>query len=115
TAMVAALGSAEPQSQTPPNPGERAIIRNFATMTDAELREAMNEFWRAGGYQYETLRDQAYFSEMEYFLRDFVGNVESREVLDLCCGDGRELRNLTDVKRAIGIDISDCAIEIAKR
>jgi len=115
TAMVAALGSAAPQSQALPNSGEREIIRNFATMTDAELREAMDEFWRAGGYLYETLRDQTYFSEIDYFLRDFVGNVEGREVLDLCCGDGWQLRNFSGAKRVIGIDISDCAIEIARQ
>lgn len=46
------------------------MIRDFASMTDSELRDAMNEFWRGGGYRYVTPRDEVYRAEIDSYLDD---------------------------------------------
>lgn len=88
-------------------------IRSFATMTDAELRDAMNDFWRDGGYQYVTLRDKAYFAEIDSYLDDFIDDATGLTVLDLGCGKGRVIPKLDHAKQVIGVDVSDEAIRLA--
>lgn len=110
--MMAALPpAAPPLAPASPVPD---MIRNFASLSDEELREAMNAFWRKTGYTYQTARDRAYFSEIDAHLVDFVGDAEGCDLLALCCGDGNHLTHFDRARSVIGIDLSDVAIEKAK-
>jgi ubiquinone/menaquinone biosynthesis C-methylase UbiE len=93
-----------------PDPG---LITKFAALSDAEFKSAMDSYWRNGGYKYETLRDQAYYRELDRLIGAFVGDGAGKNILDLCCGRGRLAEILSPTARVIGVDISDAAIEIA--
>ena len=113
--MIASLEPETRPSEAWPDGDEPGVIRQFATLTQLQLRDEMNTFWRRGGYLYETLRDRTYTSEIDAYLADFVGDCEGRDVLDLCCGNGHHLKKFVRAARATGIDISDAAIEFAKQ
>ena len=58
----------------------------FAELSDSELKEAMDRFWRNGGYVYETLRDRTYYAEIDRYISEFIGDGRNQTILDLCCG-----------------------------
>lgn len=92
---------------------DQGLIEVMATLDDMAFRQAMNRFWSAGGYIYTTLRDQAYYAEIDAYIDDFVGKAEGQQVLDLCCGVGR-LGNLVSGARQItGVDVADVAVDMA--
>lgn len=93
-----------------PDPG---IIAQFPAMTDAELRHAMDRFWRHGGYLYETLRDRAYYEELDRLIAEYCGTAAHERVLDLCCGTGRLGALLGGAATIAGIDISTVALGLA--
>lgn len=95
-------------------PPEPLVIRNFSSMDIAEMRAAMNDFWRDGGYQYVTRRDKAYYAEIDAYIDDFIDDAREMDVLDLCCGNGRAIPKLASARRTIGIDLSNEAIRQAR-
>jgi SAM-dependent methyltransferase len=94
-----------------PEPG---IIAQFPAMTDAELRHAMDRFWRHGGYVYETLRDRTYYEELDRLIEAYCGAASGERVLDLCCGTGRLRGLLRGAVSITGIDISTVAWAMAR-
>jgi ubiquinone/menaquinone biosynthesis C-methylase UbiE len=97
-----------------PNLPDQGLIVNFADLSESEFQEAMDKFWRNGGYIYETLRDQTYYAEIDRYISEFVGNGSNQNILDVCCGTGRLSKIILESKRVTGIDISEVAIEIAQ-
>jgi 2-polyprenyl-3-methyl-5-hydroxy-6-metoxy-1,4-benzoquinol methylase len=94
---------------------DRGMIEALATLDEQSLRSAMNRFWAAGGYVYPTLRDRAYYREIDAYIDEYVGQAQGLEILDLACGTGR-LDALAAMADTIeGIDISDTAIEMARK
>ncbi len=49
------------------------------------------------------------------FIRDCVGNVKGKKVLDLGCGYGRMLESMNGYEKYVGIDYSNLYIEKAKK
>lgn len=94
-----------------PEPG---VIAQFPAMTDAELRHAMDRFWRHGGYVYGTLRDRTYYDELDRLIAEYCGAAAGEQVLDLCCGTGRLGTLLPGARSITGIDISAVALGIAQ-
>lgn len=93
---------------------EDGVIAQFSALTDAELRAAMNDFWRRGGYVYGTVRDRAYYDELDRLIEAYVGAADGAEVLDLACGTGRLARLLPGARRVLGIDIATTALAQAR-
>ncbi len=94
-----------------PDPG---VLVRFSAYSDDEFRDAMNKFWRNGGYLYSTLRDQTYYAEIDRYLVDYIGNGADRSILDICCGTGRLRDIVTDSESVVGVDISEVAIGMAR-
>ncbi|HWT09233.1 MAG TPA: class I SAM-dependent methyltransferase [Roseomonas sp.] len=104
-----------PEADDDPVLPEPGIIAQFPAMTDAELRHAMDRFWRNGGYVYDTLRDRTYFAELDRLIADYVAPCDGEVVVDLCCGTGRLQNLVTGAREVIGIDISTVALGIARQ
>ncbi|MBR0679257.1 class I SAM-dependent methyltransferase [Roseomonas eburnea] len=102
------------EAETDPILPEPGIIAQFPAMTDAELRHAMNQFWRNGGYVYETLRDRSYYEEIDRLIADYLGPCAGEEVLDLCCGTGRLARLLAGARSVLGVDIATVALTMGR-
>jgi SAM-dependent methyltransferase len=107
--------------ETPPAPGEGPVlpepdvVSRFEALDDAGLRRAMDGFWQAGGYRYETLRDRTYCAEIDSLLTEHAGPCEGLAVLDLCCGTGRLGRLMPRAGSVLGIDISAVALTLARQ
>jgi ubiquinone/menaquinone biosynthesis C-methylase UbiE len=101
-------------NQNKPVLPDQGRIDYFADLSEPEFKEAMNKFWRNGGYVYETLRDKVYYSELDRYISEFIGNGNNRTFLDLACGIGRLDNVIQNANHITGIDISDAAIEIAR-
>jgi SAM-dependent methyltransferase len=101
------------ESEKDPVLPEPGIIAQFPAMTDAELRHAMDRFWRQGGYVYDTLRDRAYYEELDRLIGAYCGAATGERVLDLCCGTGRLGALLPGAAAVVGIDISTVALGLA--
>ncbi|NVO17012.1 MAG: class I SAM-dependent methyltransferase [Rhodoplanes sp.] len=109
---LAALDAAPPAAD--PLPSESGQIVKFETLDDVQFRDAMNAFWRAGGYRYDTRRDKAYYEEIDELIATRVGDGAGDTVLDVACGSGRLAGILTAAERVVGVDVSDAAVEIAR-
>src|ERR1700687_2632720 len=94
-----------------PDPGS---IFQFGPLTIGELREAMDAFWRNGGYLEETLRDRSYSVEIDSYVTNFLGDVAGRTILDVCCGAGRLPPSVNNAAAVVGIDLSKVALDRAK-
>ncbi len=90
-----------------PDPGE--IVR-FDSISLPELKEQMNGFWKHGGYKYETHRDQLYYQEISRLILDFLGDISNQTILDMCCGEGRELPELNKANTIVSMDLSEVAV-----
>lgn len=115
TVAAAAKGPLGPATQTEgdhvlPDPGS---IFQFGSLTIGELREAMDAFWRNGGYLEETFRDHAYSIEIDSYVTNFLGDVAGRTILDVCCGAGRLPPSVNNAGAVVGIDISKVALDRA--
>lgn len=105
--------------KTPPN--DVSFVENthritkFNSMNSHEFLNAMNSFFKNGGYRYETVRDKTYYREIDRHIENMIASdiPTQRTILDLCCGIGR-LKSILQNEKVIGIDISDTAIDIAK-
>jgi len=104
-------GKPAPVEPVLPDPG---MLVQFATMSDTEFREAMNRFWQHGGYRYETLRDKAYYAELDDYLADYIGTGAGERILDLACGTGRLRDAVTEAEFVAGVDIAESALAIAR-
>ncbi len=92
---------------------EEHVFEHFARLSVAELRAAMNQFYDKGGYEYATLRDQAYLSELDALVKELLGDAIHGEILDLCCGTGSLAEyGLLDAS-VTGVDLSDSAVRRA--
>lgn len=116
-ALQARMARPDPGAESDDDPvlPEPGIIAQFPAMTDAELRHAMDRFWRQGGYVYDTLRDRAYYAELDRLIADYVGSCSDQVVIDLCCGAGRLPHIVTAAREVIGIDISTVALAMARQ
>ncbi|MBR0669778.1 class I SAM-dependent methyltransferase [Neoroseomonas soli] len=103
-----------PEAETDPVLPEPGIIAQFPAMTAAELRHAMNQFWRNGGYVYETLRDRTYYEELDRLIAEYLGACDGLDLLDLCCGTGRLARLVPGAHAVLGVDISTVALEMGR-
>ncbi|CAH0277607.1 class I SAM-dependent methyltransferase [Roseomonas sp. CECT 9278] len=114
-ALPARLEQPDPTGASEDDPvlPEPGIIAQFPAMSDAELRHAMDRFWRHGGYMYETLRDRTYYAELDRLIAGYCGAAAGEQVLDLCCGTGRLGALLPGAAAITGIDISTVALGIA--
>ena len=93
---------------------EEHVFEHFARLSLAELRDAMNRFFAKGGYEYVTLRDQAYLSELDTLVKELLGDTIHGEILDLCCGTGSLAEyGLLDAS-VTGVDVSDTAVRMAR-
>lgn len=93
---------------------EPDIIARFDALDDPALRRAMDGFWQAGGYRYETLRDRTYYAEIDALVAAHAGDCAGLEVLDLCCGTGRLGGLIPEARRVLGTDISAAALGMAR-
>lgn len=96
-----------------PDPG--AIVQ-FGTLSPRALREAMDAFFRHGGYRYVTPRDKAFFDETDRCVRTLMPLGPEARILDLACGDGRvgALVPEGSCRALTGIDVSADALAIAR-
>jgi SAM-dependent methyltransferase len=88
-------------------------IANHAGLTDAELREAMNDLYRRTGYLYPTLRDQAYSADIRSHVARFVDRFGGGRLLDVCSG-ARPFVDLPAGTCVIRSDLSDVGIELGR-
>lgn len=94
-----------------PTPGR---IEKFEKLSKVELAHAMDQFFDAGGYEYQTPRDQAYTADIDRWLRTLTAGMTQAAVLDAACGDGRVAATLTDYASLLEIDLSASAIRIVE-
>lgn len=96
-------------------PAIAETIVKFETLDAEQFRDAMNWFWRSGGYVYATARDKAYFREIDSYIAEYLSDTAGQTILDLCCGNGR-LRNaaINGAARVVGVDVSEVAIALAR-
>lgn len=107
-------GGTSPVNQAPePVLPDASELVQFRTLDRGQLRDAMNRFYRQGGYEYETLRDRTYYAEIDRHIREMAGAPSGRQVLDLCCGPGR-LAQVLRGDRVMGVDLSDEIVETAR-
>src|SRR6185503_5698531 len=66
---------------------DRGVIAKFDAMSPRELREAMDAYYRNGGYRYVTLRDKAYFSEIDRCVGQLLPHAAEARILDIACGN----------------------------
>ena len=111
-ALVLEAPSAGPPSEATVLPDPDRITA-FATLDDAQLAEAMDAFWAAGGYRYDTLRDKTYYAEIDRHLRAFLTRSSGR-ILDVCCGHGRIDWQLESGTQVHGIELSRVAVDLAR-
>lgn len=92
-----------------PDPG---WIDQFRLFDQQQLRGAMDDFYRRGGYEYPTLRDQVYAEELDRIVAETVRG-GSGVILDVCCGRGRSFPE-TPGAVVVGVDISEVAVAQAR-
>src|SRR5262249_34508403 len=93
-----------------PDPG---VIIKFETLDAPALKAAMNRFWENGGYRYDTLRDQAYYAEIDRHIACFAAGWTGKRILDLACGSGRLPGATCTANSVIGVDLSEVAVRRA--
>jgi SAM-dependent methyltransferase len=93
--------------------GSERRLQRFATMTDAELRAAQDEFFRGGGYTYPTARDSAYYAELRRLEARAAARWADRRVLELCCG-ATACEAAPPGGLLIRTDLSTVGVEMAK-
>ena len=114
--LAACIGDGIPQP--PPSTGapllpDPGAITSFRTLSEREIEHAMDMLWTKGGYAYETVRDRVHSAELDRYVGEFLGDSADRDLLDLCCGDGR-LKGISDTARVTGVDISSVAVQRAR-
>ncbi len=82
-------------------------------MSKADLAAAMDRFFSAGGYQFTTPRDKAYYAEIDRRLRAFWPGLENGDILDIACGDGRVARAVPAFGNLVETDLSRAAVALA--
>jgi SAM-dependent methyltransferase len=104
----------------PPGPAPETLvlpdpdrIDAFDTLGSAGIARAMDAFWRHGGYRYDTRRDQVYLAELTRLAALFIGDAAGRDVIDIACGDGRNVPLLAGAASYVGIDVSREALALA--
>ena len=114
--FAACIGDGVPQPAPPtgaPLLPALGAITSFRTLSEREIELAMDVLWRKRGYAYETVRDRVHSAELDRYVAEFLGDAAGRDLLDLCCGDGR-LKGISDSARVTGVDISSVAVERAR-
>lgn len=61
-------------------------LERYPDLAPTEMRNAENEFFRAGGYQYVTARDRGYFADIQAHFVQALERWRGSRVLDLACG-----------------------------
>jgi len=82
--------------------------------TNEIIRQTTEGYERiAGDYSKRWLKD---FGSVRYFLDSFIQELQGRNVLDVGCGPGRDVKYLSEVGLEVtGIDLSDSFLEIASK
>jgi len=120
-AALVALMADQRANPQPPSPDEHEpvlpeehVFEHFSRLSVAELRDAMNAFYDKGGYEYVTLRDRVYLSEIDALVKDLLGDAIHGEILDLCCGSGSLAEYGLLAASVTGVDLSDTAVRRAR-
>jgi 2-polyprenyl-3-methyl-5-hydroxy-6-metoxy-1,4-benzoquinol methylase len=92
--------------------GPQPELRRFADMSDAELRDAENEFFRNGGYEYMTARDRGYYEDVHRHVRAAMERGGGRRVLDVGCG-GLRYVDVEPGTSVVRIDFAEEAVHMA--
>lgn len=95
-----------------PTPGR---ITSFQNLSKTELADAMDRFFRRGGYEYRTKRDATFYKEIDRWLDVYSEDLENASILDIACGNGRVARSMKRYRSIREIDLSPVAIELAKQ
>jgi SAM-dependent methyltransferase len=97
----------EPNSyEQDPILGDQRRLARFADMTDRELRDAQNAFFRSGGYEYVTARDRAYYDDVHAHVDRALLRWAGSRVLDVACGSLR-LRFVPPHTKVVRIDLAE--------
>jgi ubiquinone/menaquinone biosynthesis C-methylase UbiE len=65
--------------------GDHPVLASYASLPRADLRQAYESFFEAGGYRYPTVRDQAYYDEIHGWLARATESWRGRRILEVCC------------------------------
>lgn len=111
------------QGPRPTSSGLRLHPRpDIARLTTEEIRQEMNErYARAAeddpfaGYEHVHLWDKVRFDEVNRAFVELIGPVAGLSILELACGMGRNVPQVLGCARYVGNDLSDVAIERARR
>lgn len=69
------------------------------------------KFWD----NYAKENESRYNEQFAKFIRDLVVSLRCTSVLEIGCGTGVDLRLFPENFKAFGVDLNDCALEIAKK
>ncbi len=94
-----------------PDPGS---ITRFAYLDEAAKRKMMDDFFRNGGYRYDTVRDKVYYAEIDRWVRILLGRSDGLRILDVCCGDGRVANVVTSCEELVNSDFAEVAVRSAR-
>jgi SAM-dependent methyltransferase len=93
--------------------GATPTIRRLADASNAERRAAMDELHRTTGYQYPTLRDQAYRAEVEQLVASTLEGRPPGRVLELA-GGGKPFPDLPEQLFLVRSELSEVGSTRAK-
>lgn len=93
---------------------DAGAIAKFEALDDRALRRAMDDFYRAGGYKYETLRDRTMYADLSRAVAQALAQAAGGDILDVGCGDGRVGALAPPCRGFLGIDISEVAVAAAR-
>lgn len=89
-------------------------IGKFETLNKVQLAEVMDRFFAAGGYVYETLRDQVFYAEIDRWLKTLWNGLEDADALDVACGNGRVASVVVNFRSFVETDLSPVAVDLAR-
>lgn len=107
----------------PRSNGLRLIPRpHVSKLTVEQIRQEMNLRYSKvsaedpfSGYEHDHLWDKIRFEEIDRVFKEMIGSVQGKKILELACGMGRNVPLILNCAQYVGNDLSDVAIERARR